>query len=454
VVRTVGLEPTASAFAGPRSIQLSYERNSRASHYRTRQLSILDLLSLLVNCSFSSKKKLYSFDILCFRGFDMTELKIKKSYSDPISFLDACLLIAPEITSRTNEITEKRQIPKEIINLMVEHGLFRLMVPKSIGGHEIDYLEFLKLVSTIGYADASVAWCFNQNNILAYNSGFMHKELAQKIWNDDHAILSNGQTRNAVAVPSESGYILNGRWDFSSGSRHANWTIAIAPVQGTKEIRNTFLPNSDVEWFDTWQVSGLRGTGSYSFELKDKYIDKENTYIDAGEPMENGPLYLMPKNLLFCSGFATVALSAARASIDSIIKIAGTRTPQNQQKLINQPYTQREIAQAEAIWRSANAFLNESAAEVWDSLVTERHVSDSRRINLRLASTHAIRESLRVADIVYTLSGSTAIFEQTPIQRKSQDIRAISQQVQGRMTHYDTAGKFFLGLDPGSKGSF
>ena len=173
--------------------------------------------------------------------------------------------------------------------------------------------------------------------------------------------------------------------------------------------------------------------------------------MEGCPPLENGALYLMPKSLLFCSGFATTALGVARSGLDSVIELSMAKTPQEQELLRKQPFTQREIGQAEAIWRSANAYLSDSAEAVWESVVKEREISIENRINLRLSSTHAIRESVKVADIAYSICGSSAIFEQSPIQRKFQDVRVISQQIQGRMSHYDTAGRHFSGLDPDSR---
>ena len=118
---------------------------------------------------------------------------------------------------------------------------------------------------------------------------------------------------------------------------------------------------------------------------------------------------------------------------------------------MRQPFTQREIGQAEALWRSANSYLRDSTEAVWESAVRDRVIPVERRINLRLSSTHAIREAVKVTDIAYSLSGATAIFETSPIQRRMQDVRVISQQIQGRMSHYDTAGQYFLGIDPQSR---
>ena len=111
--------------------------------------------------------------------------------------------------------------------------------------------------------------------------------------------------------------------------------------------------------------------------------------------------------------------------------------------------TQRMVGEAEAIWNSARAFLDESADAMWEGVCRNRDLTTEERIRVRLSSTHAIRQAAAVVDIAYTLCGSSAIFAVNPIQRSFQDVHAITQQIQGRPTHYDTAGQFYLGLDPG-----
>ena len=369
-------------------------------------------------------------------------------------FISVAEDIVPLIEQHASLINRERQLTEKVSGPMSDAGLFRLLIPKSRGGYEIDYLEFLKIVSIIAQADGSVAWCLNQNNVLSTLSAFMPDSLAEEIWAERRAVLSNGPPVNPNAVPVEDGYVLNGRWNFSSGSRHATWRVALTPVEGRKgpngqsEMRNMIVPADWVEMEDTWQVNGLRGTGSFSFLAHDLFVPERLTFIDGGLPEVEGPLYKMPKSLLFCSGFATTALGVARSGLDSVIGLSRAKTPQEQELLMKQPFTQREIGQAEAIWRSANAYLSDSAESAWHFAVTEGEIPVEDRINLRLSSTHAIREAVKVADIAYSLTGSSAIFEQTAIQRKSQDVRTISQQIQGRFSHYDTAGQYFLGMNP------
>jgi alkylation response protein AidB-like acyl-CoA dehydrogenase len=203
-----------------------------------------------------------------------------------------------------------------------------------------------------------------------------------------------------------------------------------------------FLPGS-------WEVSGLRGTGSFGFEVHDVVVPGDRTYEQSGDPLDGGPLYCIPRTLLFACGFSTVALGIARAGLATAIDLSSSKTPSRVQGLLQeQKTTQRLLGEAEAILRSARAFLRECAAAVWESASRTRSLTTEQRVNLRLASTHGIREAARVVDIAYGLVGSGSIFPASPIHRRFQDIHVITQHIQGRPTHYETAGQFLLGLEP------
>jgi alkylation response protein AidB-like acyl-CoA dehydrogenase len=109
---------------------------------------------------------------------------------------------------------------------------------------------------------------------------------------------------------------------------------------------------------------------------------------------------------------------------------------------------QREIGNAEALWGSCTAYLKDKARTLWEHACTHDELLMADRIGLRLASTWAIRKAAEVVDIAYSVCGATSIFENHPIQRKFQDAHAITQQIQGRLEHYETAGQFYLGLEP------
>ena len=373
-------------------------------------------------------------------------------------YMETARALAARVAAETDRIDRERQIPPELADEIAEKGFFRLLVPRSLGGAELDYLEFLRVVQVFGEVDGSVGWCINQNNIFATNSVRVNEQAAQEIWTHVRNVVTNGPPiSSAEAVPVDGGYRLTGRWNFSSGIRHATWVAALVPIgprdQGDdtssdrRELRTLLIPKEDVHLVDVWQVSGLRGTGSFSFEVDDLFVPGYRSYSPSDGPREDGALYVIPTSLLFPSGFATVALGIARASLDAAIELAGGK-PTDRGMLRDKATTQRQIGMAEANWSSARAFLRESASSVWDGARKNHSLTTEERIRLRLSSTHAIRTAAEVVDVAYTVCGSNSIFSINPVQRRFQDVHVITQQVQGRLDHYDTAGQFFLGLEP------
>ena len=380
-------------------------------------------------------------------------LKDHKKYSGDY-FIGLANSLTEDVAKFSDKINSDRKIPDTLLKDMTGLGFFKLLMPSKLTGFEIDFVKYLEIINIVSRVDASVAWCLNQNNVLATLSAFMPEELALEIWKNPDTVLSNGPPIGASAEVSENGYILNGRWDFSSGFPHSTWLVALTPViepsrdsHKEEEMRNMFLRKCDVEIIDTWDVNGLRGTGSFSFRAENLFVDQDKTFVEGNPPIQPGPIYLIPKTLMFSSGFATVALGVARASLDYAILLANKKTPSRQDILRNQQSVQREIGKMEAIFRSAKSYLDNSVSVLWDSALSTNHIPEIYKVDLRLASTDAIRRSIEVVDRSYSLIGSNAIFNSNPIQRKFEDIHSISQQVQGRMEHYDSVGRFFLGMD-------
>lgn len=388
-------------------------------------------------------------------------------------YLEAARELAGKVAAAADRIDGDRQLPSELAAELADRGFFRLLLPRSLGGAQLDHPDFLRILEIFGAVDASTGWCLNQNNVFSTNSLKMPEQTAREIWAEQRAVVTNGPpTASSQAVPVDGGYKLNGRWHFSSGSSHATWIAALAPISNgssgsptqdaSKDRTGTrimLMPKEAVTFLDFWQVKGLRGTASFSFEVEDLFIPNDRSYDPANLPREDGALYVIPMTLLFGSGFATVALGVARAALDTAISVAGAKTPGRTSTLLgNQSSTQRIIGEAEAIWGSSKAFLRQSASSAWKGAQKtsaqkttgqkNRALPTEERINLRLAATHAIRTAAQVVDLSYNLCGSDAIFETNPIQRQFQDIHVITQHAQGRLSHYETAGQYFLGLEP------
>jgi len=373
--------------------------------------------------------------------------------------LDAARELAPRIRSAADEIEAKRELPRELFEALADAGLFHLALPRSLGGPEIDPPSYIQVIETLGQADASTAWAVNQGAIFATYAARMPRDLARAIWIETpRAVVANTPAPTATAVVVPGGYRVTGRQGFSTGCRHAAWVAAHAQVvddgqprrlpDGNPDVRYLFVPVAEAQLLDTWHVRGMRGTGTHHFAVNDVFVPGWRTVLSVTPPLlESGPLYKIPRTLLFASGDAAAALGTARACLDTFLELAGAKTPRAMAApLREQSMIQNMVGHAEADLRSGRALLRETVRDVWASTSANGEITLDERAALRLATTHGIRLAVQVVDAVYNAAGATAIYESHILQRHFQDIHVISQHLQGRLAHYELVGQHWLGL--------
>ena len=203
---------------------------------------------------------------------------------------------------------------------------------------------------------------------------------------------------------------------------------------------------------DVWQVMGLRGTGSDRYTIDDLFVPGDHAFTREGLGWrEPGPLYRLSIVFLHAIAFGAVALGIARAMLESFVDLARHKRPTRgsfAQPLRENNAIQSHIGRAEARLRAAQAYLHASARDAWAeaSQLNDGEVSLERRIDMRAASTHAIGEAEKVADICYRLAGASAIFDRQPFERRFRDMHAVTQQIQGHLSNYETIGRYRLDL--------
>jgi alkylation response protein AidB-like acyl-CoA dehydrogenase len=266
----------------------------------------------------------------------------------------------------------------------------------------------------------------------------------------------------ARAVPG--GYRLSGSWSFASGSHHASWLgahVATCRADGTPELRSdggavirTFLfPKSSAEFSEVWRVIGLRGTGSDSYSVRDLFVPDAYTVRRDGNtrPKETGLLYAFSSSNLYSAGFAGVALGIARSTLAAFIELARDKIPRGGKRTLrDNNLVQSQVAQSQAKFGAARAFLLGALAEIWRDTAETRRLSAEHNATIRLASTWAIHQARDVVDTLYHAAGATAIFDENPFERRFRDIHTVIQQYQGRQAHFESVGQVLLGLEPES----
>ena len=378
-------------------------------------------------------------------------------------YLERARTLAPSVAAHADRIEAERRIVEPLLTQLHDAGLFRMLLPRALGGAELDPPAFTRVIEEISKNDASTAWCLCQTAGCSMVAAYLRHDIARTIFGDDpRGVLAWGPHRDARAVSVPGGYRVSGTWSFASGSRHATWLggyCAITEPDGTPRRRHDGSPAGRTMLFpahaatftDVWNVIGLRGTGSDTFAVKDLFVPEEHTVSrdDESERRDPGLVYCFPTVSLFASGFAGVALGIARTLLDGFTALAAEKTARaHVRPLYESAVVQSEVARAEARLRGARSFLLTSLEATWGAAGQAGAVSLDQRILIRLAASHAIREAREVADAAYHAAGATAIFTSGPFERRFRDLHTVAQQVQGRDDHWETVGRFLFGLTP------
>jgi alkylation response protein AidB-like acyl-CoA dehydrogenase len=373
--------------------------------------------------------------------------------------------VRPAVEAASHVIEETRRLPTDLLDRLHEQKLFRLLMPRSSNGIETDPISFFHVIETIASADASTGWCLSQAGGCSMSAAYLSLPVAQKIFGDDpRAVLAWGPGPKAKAIECEGGYRVTGVWAFASGGRHATWLGPGCPIflpDGTRKLDDTGKPaertmlvrSGEVQWTDIWDTVGLRGTASDQFALTDHFVPEDHTIVrDFAQPSrgrrEPGPLYRMSTMTCYETGFAGVALGIARGALDSFIDTAKTKIVRGGKSPIrDSAVVQTDLAQAEIGVRSARAYLLQSLAGIWKRVSDGATLSVDDRIVIRGASTNAIHKAREAVDFAYNAAGATAIFGSHPLERRFRDIHTVTQQLQGRLSHFETVGAWMMGAD-------
>ncbi len=361
-------------------------------------------------------------------------------------------------------IEAARELPPDVLAAMHKAKLFRLLVPKSLGGYELDMRSHVEAMETIARGDASTAWVVGQGSGCSMSAAYLAPEAARRWFGPANAALAWGAGIQGKAVQVEGGYRVSGKWTFSSGSRHA--TIlgghsfildgAGAPIleaDGSAMNRTLLFRRDQAEIYDIWNVMGLCGTGSDTFEVKDLFVPEADV-IDRDNPaalFEHGPLYKFPTTVVYGYGFAALQLGVAWAMLDALRDLAMVKTPRGVTvSLRENPVFQGQLARLEARRRATRAYLFQTADETYRAVAARGSITLEERAASKLATTHVIHESVDITVEAYRAAGSTAIFKDGPFERRLRDAMTASQQTQARAQNFVNLGRLLLDLEPDS----
>ncbi|HTR86494.1 MAG TPA: acyl-CoA dehydrogenase family protein [Reyranella sp.] len=371
--------------------------------------------------------------------------------------------LQPLLDEHGAEIDRRREVTPEVVDALVKADMLRLLLPKTLGGQELDLLEYSKTMEELAWSDASVGWFINQSNVSSSTSAAaMPTEAAKAVFGTpDKGLAWGARHRNSKAIRVDGGYRLTGKWSFASGGRHTGgWLGAHSATQnpdGTPHMRNgkpddrSFVfQRSDAKIIDDWYVLGLRGTGSDTYEVVDLFVPDERAPArdSLAERREPGPLYVIGSTLLYATGFCSVTIGVARRMLQSYIDLAkgGKHSRASINSMAMNNGVQREIGGLEAKVSAARAFLHEALGQAYGAAAAGK-LSIDHRMRLRLATTYGMNEATEVSVACYRAAGTNAILDSGPFERRFRDAMSASQHLQAMLPHIEMVGRHILGVD-------
>jgi 3-hydroxy-9,10-secoandrosta-1,3,5(10)-triene-9,17-dione monooxygenase len=346
--------------------------------------------------------------------------------------------LLPKLAERAARCEELRRLPDETLRDFHDAQLFRIHQPRRVGGAELEFAAVVTFGALLARACASSSW--NWVNFAAHHMmlGMFAPQAQDEIWGKsaDALIASSFVFPAGKARKVEDGYLISGRWPFSSGVDPSDWNMlaGLARLDDhlPPEQRIFLLHRSQYEVIDNWFAGGLRGTGSKDVEVKEQFVPEHRTLAVAdtkggptpGSAVNRGPLYQMPVFALFPYMLSGVALGIAEGLIDEYKPGAGRMTGARVAEIQS---TQIRIGEATAYAR-ASRLVQETNCREAEGLISSSQIPDARtKARYRLEGAYAVEWAVRAVDVMFGLYGAGGLYESAHVPRAFRDAHAVKQ---------------------------
>jgi len=370
-------------------------------------------------------------------------------------YLNAIEDLAPLVAEHRDSFDRDRRLPDVVFRALVDAGLFRLWLPTAMGGPELSPVEFVRVVAAASALDGSIGWIVANGGGMSRVAGYLPDAVAREWFADPLAFIVAATGAIGSAQPVAGGYRVTGRWPFGSGTSHATRFMALAAVKdggnsGQAPMSCYFRPE-EVTVHDTWHVSGLRGTGSSDFEVRDVFVPADHTHdLVAPRPTQPGIIYRIPGLSIFPWSITGASLGIASGVMAAFTKQATQGKGRFGVHLQDREMVHSAVGRAEATLGAAWAFLTQAMTELVAALDADADRLMRARARLRTACAYAAEGSTRVVQMLTTEAGASAIFESSHLERAGRDINAAVKHIAMSPQSYIVAGRLTLGLDPGT----
>jgi alkylation response protein AidB-like acyl-CoA dehydrogenase len=365
--------------------------------------------------------------------------------------------LAPRLAARAAETEAGRRLPPDLVDELRAAGCFRMLLPRSHGGEEVDLVTGMRVLEELARADGSVGWTVGIGCAGWLDLCHLPRAAFDALYAGGPIVTAGVIAPSGTASPVDGGYAVSGRWGFASGCEHADVLYGNCIDTGEAEIAGEGPPPMRVAMFapediaieDTWTVSGLCGTGSHHVVADDVVVPGDHTYaLMTAEPCVDTAMTRIPLPTPFAVLVASVALGIAQGALDDVLGLAPGKVPLfAPAALASGPVFQETLATEDARLRAARAVLREDAGELFATAEAREEITLELRARVRASATWATDTAASVVDAAYRAGGGTSLYATSPLQRRLRDIHAVTQHFLVRPDTMVTAGAVLAGQD-------
>jgi hypothetical protein len=356
---------------------------------------------------------------------------------------------------------QNRTLTAPLVNALWDSGLMQFMNPKVAGGHEPGFAELIETWIEMARQDGSLGWIGIANiPSSSFAAAYLPDEGYEAVFSaNNNRVTMGGQFfPNGMGEKVDGGYKVTGAWQFGSGTGHSEYVCAgFLPMDGGQMVMAddvmplmmvAVVPREQVIFTDGWHVQGLKGTGSYDYELKDVFVPACHTYpLFSREPQRGGAMYKFGVMPVTGCGHAAWALGVSRSAIDDVVKLAISKTRMGEESSIAHKLTfQRNLAHHEGMWRAAHRLVVDTYTDMESRVTKGAELTPQMRCDMRIAATYATEASREIVQWAHLAAGTSAIREGSRLERAFRDMYTGTQHAFISEKTYTEAGKLMLGL--------
>jgi indole-3-acetate monooxygenase len=379
----------------------------------------------------------------------------------------------PMLRRYHEEVEREQRLPPALVGALHEAGFYKMVIPRSLGGLQLDPLTYLRVVELLAEGCGSVGWNLGNGGVGQLVTLGLPDEGVDEIYGKraDTIIAGTAVPGGGRAVAVAGGYRVTGHWQFGTGSQEASWMLGSFQVIGDDGQPRRHPDGGSLYWRGvfsrteveivpgSWDVTGLRGTGSFDWTVEDVFLPERRTMPQVGIPLENqwsrwpGLTYQLPVQCWVGPHHSSVITGIARAGLNALIDLAGGKQPRGRPTglLCDSPQVQDAIGRADAILNAGRAYRTAMITELWNTVAAGNETTLEQRARARLAASYTADSARQAMDLVYHHGGSTSFKRDSHLAECWRDLHTVGQTVTLAPEWYPIGGRVYLGLEPGPR---